>query len=723
VNLPGLSLTFDITNQAKQGLVANFNSQVGTTTPVLFRQDQAQVTLRPVEPSVTATRPWDDVGSLSTANVELGVDNTDLIPTSGNFTLTFGANTTANIPFPATAAAVASALNALTSITAAGGVTVALQGADYIITWNSNGAQALLTATNESLFPPSNIYISEDEAGGSTDAEIQILTIIQAPAAFQNSWTDAPGAGSIVTETQVGSGSVPSSQQVQLSPAPYDGSFTLQTALGTTGAIPYNASAAQVAALLNALFGPVTSSSVLTQAGVRATTNCATTATQNTVTASSVTNIAPGDLVTSGGVFATGTTVVSISGSVLTLSTLATSTNAAASLTFSTPSAQSVSFSATLTQGTFTLTTSLGTTSALAYNASAAVITAALNAISGAAPNQYAATVSSGVITITDTSGVNTLIVTVTTGLSQPVGNQYTVTGNAAGPWTITDASGSNTVIVVNVAGLIAPQGLTGTLYLNTAAMQARFDAAAAGTTSIQLLLEVKIGFSGNPPSTYLQIPVTISKNVLRSGITYSPTSPSNALLYINNDFSVTGFTGGGTSNMDGIATVLRQIGELHAIVVSGGFYVYQLVSGTFPGGSAPAVIEPADYNASTNARYWKLVGSVVGPIKRNATIAPSAAGTNTIIRGSFFTLQRIAPTAGSGAYTSVVVLPASPSDGDIVRFDLALPASSNPTLVFKDGAGNVKDTVICNGNAFNSHSEFHYDSSTTTWYLDFRTA
>lgn len=66
--------------------------------------------------------------------------------------------------------------------------------------------------------------------------------------------------------------------------------------------------------------------------------------------------------------------------------------------------------------------------------------------------------------------------------------------------------------------------------------------------------------------------------------------------------FRPTGLTGGGSTNLDGIATV--GLNGLRALVVTGGNVTfYELQTGT--GNTPPATVRPVDYNASTNIKNW----------------------------------------------------------------------------------------------------------------------
>lgn len=509
MNLPGMSLVVNATDNNKEGLLQGFFSQVPQTAGTTFRQDTVPVTLRAVDPSANPSRYWDDI-DIRTASIQLAIDDPDLPPTQGTFSLTFGANATGPLAFNISAADMATALNALASIVAAGGVTVVLDGLDYVVSFITNGVRALITETDISLYPASLITVIEDQAGSADVPAIQVVSVFQAPAAYLTDFAPLPDAGYSVLSTQTGTGSVPSSQQITFDPAPFDGSFILTTALGTTSAVPFNV-----------------------------------------------------------------------------------------------------------------------TQTALA---------SALNAITGAA-------------------------------------GRYSVSGVGGGPYTITDSTGDNTPITASIDGLIVPVGVTGMLVLNTPAMRARFLGVTGN--SITLLLEILVGFSGNPPSTLFQGNVTVNKNVIRGAAGgFSPANPLAILQFVNNEFSITGFTGGAPLNLDGIGTTNRVNGELHAAVVGGALYLWKLIAGAWPGGVSPFVIQPTDYNAGTNEKYWSLVSLYLDTDNTLAANSDTRAASQKAIKA--FVLAAVAAGAGpwivkTAAYTAVA--------GDRIQADTLTTAAFTITL------------------------------------------
>jgi hypothetical protein len=71
---------------------------------------------------------------------------------------------------------------------------------------------------------------------------------------------------------------------------------------------------------------------------------------------------------------------------------------------------------------------------------------------------------------------------------------------------------------------------------------------------------------------------------------------------------TITGVTGGGSTNLDGLNALARPVGQLIQIIVPGsGLLNYQVQAGT-AATAAPGSIRCADFNASTNAKLFVLV-------------------------------------------------------------------------------------------------------------------
>jgi hypothetical protein len=130
---------------------------------------------------------------------------------------------------------------------------------------------------------------------------------------------------------------------------------------------------------------------------------------------------------------------------------------------------------------------------------------------------------------------------------------------------------------------------------------------------------------------------VTIKHDVLSGseGTPVNATDPdeysliSNTIQFLDD---VNSLTGGTSSDLDSVATVARELGEAVAIFdgdSSDVFRVYELVAST-DAESEPDTIRPDDYDASTNARVWKLRNSSAGgsslPVDDTTSIARDPA-------------------------------------------------------------------------------------------------
>lgn len=314
-----LPLIIDITNPGKEGILQSFNNKLPATVPLFIRNDAEVVTLRFVQPSATSYRPWDDV-DYSTAQTLLAMGDFDAIPSTGVFTLTYGANTTANLPTGSTAMVVATALNGLASIITAGGVTVTVpEPGVYLVLFNTNGTQTLFTGNASGLNPASTIVVSEVVVGNSTTPDQQLIEIFLNPYALNGTWSTFPVA------------------------------------------------AAQVATV---------------SAGATVNITATTNSTVNLSALSATAGIVAGMSVTGAGI-PTGTTLISINtgASTAVLSQAATASASGVALQFTNPNVQTITLNPVPYDGTFQITTPLLTTTALPAAATATQVQTALNAL------------------------------------------------------------------------------------------------------------------------------------------------------------------------------------------------------------------------------------------------------------------------------------------------------------------------------------------------------
>lgn len=174
-------------------------------------------------------------------------------PESGTFTLTYGANTTTALAYNASTTAVAAALNALASITSAGGVSVSGEaGGPYQVTFTNAGVRTAISATTGALYPLTQATIYEAREGTVDVSSIQIIALDRQSAALAETFTDLPAASGTVEELIAGDNVTGQLevQRVSISPDAYDGTFSLSFDDASTVALPYNIEAVDLQAAL-----------------------------------------------------------------------------------------------------------------------------------------------------------------------------------------------------------------------------------------------------------------------------------------------------------------------------------------------------------------------------------------------------------------------------------------------------------------------------------------
>ena len=537
-------------------------------------------------PSNTAGLFWTPM-SLSGYNFIVGIGQGFVLPVAGTFTLTFGANTTTAIPYNAQASVVASALNALASITTAGGVTVTAAPAPagyYYVTFNSNGTQVAITGNGSELEPTGAVIVGTLIPGDSGDPCIQTVTITQSPAASCTCSTASASPTITVVENTAGGSGNNAVYTVTLTPAPpdtYDGQFSLTVGGQTTAFVPYNVAPS------NSQNGSITLQSALQALSCVGAGNV-------TVTQ------------TAGGIY------VLIFGGGTVLPATTTNTSAVISMTNTTGLALGMTASGTgiAVTGTPT-TTSITGLSTLILSANATSSNSQESIIVGGATLLGNTTSGSPTITVTSTAGIMAGEVVTGTGIPVPCTvSSIPVTLSAActasGTVNATFGGKGNTdmgTITANASLLQAIPYLSGNLDLRVAGVQQLLNGAQSVATNLEI---VAIPASGLPLKVYRQ-PVTL-QNSVNFGTTSSPPVPPGSFpVYFQ---SLTGYVGG-PGYLDGLSTVNALIPSLAIFArPTGGIGFYQLVSGTEATDStAWTYVRPTDYNASTNQKVWQSIG------------------------------------------------------------------------------------------------------------------
>lgn len=242
---------------------ASFSGSTQVSNPSFFLGDKAQLEIYLVKDTGLATFPRQEA-DYSGLSFKVAVGQIDESPTGGTWLLSYGGNTTSALAYNATAAQVQAALNALASITSAGGVTVTKVGDNYNVLFNQDGARTELTADAASLTPLSTAGISTLQEGTVSQPAIYLVHLQRTVAAYATSFTQVSASAASVSALSAWDGGR-ATYRVSISPDPKGGTFTLafdaQTGTDvTTSAISVGASALDVQNALNrdALLNKVT---------------------------------------------------------------------------------------------------------------------------------------------------------------------------------------------------------------------------------------------------------------------------------------------------------------------------------------------------------------------------------------------------------------------------------------------------------------------------------
>jgi hypothetical protein len=186
--------------------------------------------------------------------IGMAIGEIGLQPTAGTFTVTFNASTTSALAYNISASALSVALNALAPIISLGGVTVVgSAGGPWTVTFTATGAPGYEFVINASELAPVSQGLTAVAIAGATGVQEQeVLTLLQSPAALQNTWTATYGAMA-VTRVQAGGSGNNEIQQITVPQGTYAGSFQLSFGSQGSTAIPYNTSASNLQTILQAL--------------------------------------------------------------------------------------------------------------------------------------------------------------------------------------------------------------------------------------------------------------------------------------------------------------------------------------------------------------------------------------------------------------------------------------------------------------------------------------
>jgi hypothetical protein len=163
-------LFIDLTNRR---LVASETNSAPVGLANFTKGDNGAFNLYFLEATGVINRPFEVVDKSSTS-VKLGIGSRLGVPETGTYTLTFGGNTTSALDAAATAGAIQTALNGLSAISSAGGVSVTGELSDHFtVRFTTAGTQGSITANVSQLIPDTVAVI---EIGDTVSIEKSFAT-------------------------------------------------------------------------------------------------------------------------------------------------------------------------------------------------------------------------------------------------------------------------------------------------------------------------------------------------------------------------------------------------------------------------------------------------------------------------------------------------------------------------------------------------------------------
>lgn len=178
---------------------------------------------------------------------------------------------------------------------------------------------------------------------------------------------------------------------------------------------------------------------------------------------------------------------------------------------------------------------------------------------------------------------------------------------------------------------------------------------------------------------------------------------------------TITALTGGSSVTLDGQPTANGVQPTYSLVALTYGSprvtYLWQLLPGT----DAPSdtVVRPTDYNASTNAQFWKLVLSGLSSSNNGYAAVSNSTGDTTISRTASNNVQIVNVTGT--ARTSVMILGLTDGiEGDVVKLRLNLPTTASIIIEVRDAtnSGTLLYSITTDGSGDDAYVETYFDGA-----------
>jgi hypothetical protein len=164
----------------------------------------------------------EEVDFPANCTVRFAIGKVSTAPTSGTYALTYG-STTITIAFNATAVQIQTALNAIPTIAAAGGVLVSKTSNALVkIDFNNVGTCLPLTINGNLLSPPTAARVVVLKTGSATVTGSFLVKLKQSPVVYQSVWNDIEQP--VLTVTTLAPNQA---KRISISPEPKSGTWSL----------------------------------------------------------------------------------------------------------------------------------------------------------------------------------------------------------------------------------------------------------------------------------------------------------------------------------------------------------------------------------------------------------------------------------------------------------------------------------------------------------------
>jgi len=228
------NLYVDLTSRTFMAGPGGGNPQIAP----FFAGDTETLNLYFFQQTGIVSKPYEIVDK-SSASVKVGIGTLASEPTGGTWTITYGGQTTSNLAASSSVAEIQTALNALSSVSSAGGVTVTGSlVTNFQITFNSAGTRTAFTVDVSNLFPTTEAVIQRRVTGTSSVNDVQQILLFCDPAVSQTSFSSAAtGVTATVSMVATGATGVNCVQKLSFTQVPNAGTFTLSLPGVTIGAV------------------------------------------------------------------------------------------------------------------------------------------------------------------------------------------------------------------------------------------------------------------------------------------------------------------------------------------------------------------------------------------------------------------------------------------------------------------------------------------------------